>query len=104
MFILRCILEMSPFCYSCLNSLHPLQFVCPGTWLCDLTLERYEVREKKVSKKVGGLECQYQLQTAARHYKSYIILMKEFSHLIFYLILQRPRGLKAMHDMDSDSE
>jgi len=32
-----------------------LQFVCPGTWLCDLTLERYEVREKKVSKKVGGL-------------------------------------------------
>lgn len=68
MFILRCILEMSPFCYSCLNSLHPLQFVCPGTWLCDLTLERYEVREKKVSKKVGGLECQYQLQTAAQRY------------------------------------
>ena len=32
------------------------------------------------------------------------VLMKEFSHLIFYLILQRPRGLKAMHDMDSDSE
>lgn len=44
-----------------------VNFVCPGTWLCDLTLERYEVREKKVSKK-------------------------------------RPRGLKAMHDMDSDSE
>uniref|UniRef100_R7WDT1 Uncharacterized protein n=1 Tax=Aegilops tauschii TaxID=37682 RepID=R7WDT1_AEGTA len=32
-------------------SVHLLQFVCPGTWLCDLTLERYEVREKKVSKK-----------------------------------------------------
>ncbi|PWZ12035.1 hypothetical protein Zm00014a_025241 [Zea mays] len=44
-----------------------VNFVCPGTWLCDLTLERYEVREKKVSKK-------------------------------------RPRGLKAMHDLDSDSE
>ncbi|KAF8727415.1 hypothetical protein HU200_019020 [Digitaria exilis] len=44
-----------------------VNFVCPGTWLCELTLERYEVREKKVSKK-------------------------------------RPRGLKAMHDMDSDSE
>ncbi|KAK3138130.1 hypothetical protein QOZ80_5AG0364950 [Eleusine coracana subsp. coracana] len=44
-----------------------VNFVCPGTWLCDLTLERYEVREKKVSKK-------------------------------------RPRGLKAMHEMDSDSE
>uniref|UniRef100_A0ACD5T7X0 Uncharacterized protein n=1 Tax=Avena sativa TaxID=4498 RepID=A0ACD5T7X0_AVESA len=44
-----------------------VNFVCPGTWLCDLTLERYEVREKKVSKK-------------------------------------RPRGLKAMHDMDSESE
>lgn len=42
------------FCDSCLNIV-PLQFVCPGTWLCDLTLERYEVREKKVSKKVGGL-------------------------------------------------
>ncbi|GJN17918.1 hypothetical protein PR202_gb05026 [Eleusine coracana subsp. coracana] len=29
-----------------------INLVCPGTWLCDLTLERYEVREKKVSKKV----------------------------------------------------
>ena len=28
------------------------QLVSPGTWLCDLTLERYEVREKKISKKV----------------------------------------------------
>lgn len=28
------------------------QLVSPGAWLCDLTLERYEVREKKVSKKV----------------------------------------------------
>lgn len=44
-----------------------VNLVCPGTWLCDLTLERYEVREKKVSKK-------------------------------------RPRGLRAMHNMDSDSE
>ncbi|KAL6556656.1 hypothetical protein OROGR_005944 [Orobanche gracilis] len=41
--------------------------VSPGAWLCDLTLERYEVREKKVSKK-------------------------------------RARGLKAMGNMDSDSE
>ncbi|KAI3454122.1 hypothetical protein Pfo_010785 [Paulownia fortunei] len=44
-----------------------LNLVSPGAWLCDLTLERYEVREKKVSKK-------------------------------------RPRGLKAMGNMDSDSE
>ncbi|GAB2275865.1 hypothetical protein Dimus_010609 [Dionaea muscipula] len=44
-----------------------VNLVCPGGWLCDLTLERYEVREKKVSKK-------------------------------------RPRGLKAMGNMDSDSE
>uniref|UniRef100_A0A0A9B507 DUF1639 domain-containing protein n=1 Tax=Arundo donax TaxID=35708 RepID=A0A0A9B507_ARUDO len=44
-----------------------VNLVCPGTWLCDLTLERYEVREKKISKK-------------------------------------RPRGLKAMQSMDSDSE
>ncbi|XP_057776059.1 uncharacterized protein LOC130994923 isoform X2 [Salvia miltiorrhiza] len=28
-----------------------LNLVSPGSWLCDLTLERYEVREKKVSKK-----------------------------------------------------
>ncbi|KAL3650768.1 hypothetical protein CASFOL_007171 [Castilleja foliolosa] len=44
-----------------------LNLVSPGAWLCDLTLERYEVREKKVSKK-------------------------------------RPRGLKAMGNMESDSE
>lgn len=29
-----------------------MQLVSPGAWLCDLTLERYEVREKKISKKV----------------------------------------------------
>ncbi|GAB2223433.1 hypothetical protein Droror1_Dr00017574 [Drosera rotundifolia] len=44
-----------------------VNLVCPGGWLCDLTLERYEVREKKVCKK-------------------------------------RPRGLKAMGNIDSDSE
>lgn len=44
-----------------------LNLVSPGSWLCDLTLERYEVREKKVTKK-------------------------------------RPRGLKAMGTMESDSE
>ncbi|XP_025613442.1 uncharacterized protein [Arachis hypogaea] len=41
--------------------------VSPGAWLSDLTLERYEVREKKISKK-------------------------------------RPRGLKAMNNVESDSE
>ncbi|KAJ4787387.1 hypothetical protein LUZ62_019543 [Rhynchospora pubera] len=46
-----------------------INLVSPGLWLCDLTLERYEVREKKVSKK-----------------------------------LQRPRGLRAMQNMESDSE
>ncbi|KAI7990000.1 hypothetical protein LOK49_LG13G02270 [Camellia lanceoleosa] len=45
-----------------------LNLVSPGGWLCDLTLERYEVREKKITKK------------------------------------QRPRGLKAMGNMESDSE
>ncbi|KAF6139690.1 hypothetical protein GIB67_002495 [Kingdonia uniflora] len=44
-----------------------LNLVSPGAWLCDLTLERYEVREKKISKK-------------------------------------KPRGLKAMGTMESDSE
>ncbi|KAK6925769.1 Protein of unknown function DUF1639 [Dillenia turbinata] len=44
-----------------------LLLVSPGAWLSDLCQERYEVREKKVSKK-------------------------------------RPRGLKAMGSMESDSE
>ncbi|KAL4297354.1 hypothetical protein GQ457_07G038740 [Hibiscus cannabinus] len=44
-----------------------LNLVSPGTWLCDLTLERYEVREKKITKK-------------------------------------RPRGLRAMGNVESDSE
>lgn len=44
-----------------------INLVSPGTWLCDLTLERYEVREKKITKK-------------------------------------RPRGLKAIVNMESDSE
>ncbi|XP_052173582.1 uncharacterized protein LOC127788924 isoform X2 [Diospyros lotus] len=43
------------------------QLVSPGAWLSDMCQERYEVREKKNSKK-------------------------------------RPRGLKAMGNMDSDSE
>ncbi|KAG8381828.1 hypothetical protein BUALT_Bualt05G0013400 [Buddleja alternifolia] len=44
-----------------------VNLVSPGAWLCDLTLDRYEVREKKVTKK-------------------------------------KPRGLKAMGNMESDSE
>ncbi|XP_020702264.1 uncharacterized protein LOC110113892 isoform X3 [Dendrobium catenatum] len=28
-----------------------VNLMSPGTWLCDLSLERYEVREKKTSKK-----------------------------------------------------
>ncbi|XAR70814.1 hypothetical protein NMG60_11027818 [Bertholletia excelsa] len=47
-----------------------INLVSPGAWLCDLTLDRYEVREKKISKKS----------------------------------VQRPRGLKAMGNMESDSE
>ena len=30
------------------------QFVSPGAWLCDITRERYEVKEKKTIKKVGS--------------------------------------------------
>ncbi|XP_076943333.1 uncharacterized protein LOC143613540 [Bidens hawaiensis] len=40
-----------------------INLVSPGGWLCDLTLERYEVREKKITKKkprelkaMGGME------------------------------------------------
>ncbi|KAL4198486.1 hypothetical protein AMTRI_Chr03g140430 [Amborella trichopoda] len=44
-----------------------LLLVSPGAWLCELSQERYEVREKKSNKK-------------------------------------RPRGLKAMGNMESDSE
>lgn len=28
------------------------QFISPGAWLCDITRERYEVKEKKTIKKV----------------------------------------------------
>lgn len=44
-----------------------LNLISPGMWLSDLTIERYEVREKKIAKK-------------------------------------KPRGLKAMGNMESDSE
>ena len=33
------------------------QLVSPGAWLTDMSLERYEVREKKISKKVRLLLC-----------------------------------------------
>jgi hypothetical protein len=54
MILLRLHITPSPY-YSSLSSVHLWQLVCPGTWLCDLTLERYEVREKKVSKKVSWI-------------------------------------------------
>ncbi|RRT79954.1 hypothetical protein B296_00010572 [Ensete ventricosum] len=62
--------------------------VSPGAWLCDLTLDRYEVREKKISKKVQ------------------VIKLTTATPLILFLsvLLQRPRGLKAMGNMESDSE
>ncbi|KAJ6856773.1 hypothetical protein NC651_038445 [Populus alba x Populus x berolinensis] len=66
-------LEHVCFCYLFYIRLLPQtakrfdSLVSPGAWLCDLTLERYEVREKKITKK-------------------------------------RPRGLKAMGNVDSDSE
>ncbi|EFJ25046.1 hypothetical protein SELMODRAFT_90187 [Selaginella moellendorffii] len=44
-----------------------LHYCSPGMWLCDLTRERYEVREKKSMKK-------------------------------------KPRGLKAMGSVDSESD
>ncbi|KAK3024144.1 hypothetical protein RJ639_042828 [Escallonia herrerae] len=57
-----------------------------GSWLCDLTLERYEVREKKISKKRA------------------FYMRAEYDILRQYFTLQRPRGLKAMGNMESDSE
>ncbi|CAM8961639.1 unnamed protein product [Rhodiola kirilowii] len=34
-----------------------MQLVSPGAWLCDLTLDRYEVREKKTcNKRPRGLK------------------------------------------------
>jgi hypothetical protein len=37
-------------------------------------------------------------------YQFHALGKSSFSQLTFELILQRPRGLKAMHDLDSDSE
>lgn len=33
------------------------QYISPGAWLCDITRERYEVKEKKTLKKVGSDMC-----------------------------------------------
>ncbi|KAF2304366.1 hypothetical protein GH714_030505 [Hevea brasiliensis] len=38
-----------------------LNLVSPGSWLCDLTLERYEVREKKISKKENKKAFRFEL-------------------------------------------
>ncbi|KAK9290980.1 hypothetical protein L1049_009162 [Liquidambar formosana] len=60
-----------------------LLLVSPGAWLSDMCQERYEVREKKSSKKV--------------------LLINKKSLFVGFL-MQRPRGLKAMGSMESDSE
>lgn len=38
---------------NCVKDLYFVQLVSPGAWLSDLCQERYEVREKKTSKKVA---------------------------------------------------
>lgn len=73
-----------------------LQLVSPGAWLTDMCQERYEVREKKSSKKV----CDVLLNCAMYGLKV------KFCCLLMMMIvkMQRPRGLKAMGSMESDSE
>ena len=68
------------------------QLVSPGAWLCDLTLERYEVREKKITKKVPPI------------HEHYLFSLLCPLHSISFVSMQRPRGLKAMGNVDSDSE
>ncbi|KAJ9695645.1 hypothetical protein PVL29_010900 [Vitis rotundifolia] len=87
-----------------------LLLVSPGAWLSDMCQERYEVREKKTSKKVILL---YFLSPFLLRLLLFLLFMVVSSNLglvgylcdlVFGFVLQRPRGLKAMGSMESDSE
>lgn len=75
----------------------------PGGWLSDLCQERYEVREKKTSKKV--LKIFLSAFTLLFDFTS----MPDSDHRVWmsfliFVFWQKPRGLKAMGTMESDSE
>lgn len=82
-----------------------VQLVSPGAWLTDMCEERYEVREKKNSKKVLDWSLldilDYIFSSRSFWYLTCFVFLSSFS---FGYAMQRPRGLKAMGSMDSDSE
>lgn len=84
-----------------------MQLVSPGAWLSDMCQERYEVREKKTSKKVIFL---YFLSPFLLLFLLFMVVSSNLGlvgylcDLVFGFVLQRPRGLKAMGSMESDSE
>lgn len=96
-----------------------VQLVMPGTWLSDLCQERYEVREKKASKKVTllrkcfgwfGMELFMlfglfpdQLNGGIDSDSDYMKIHENECNM-GCVIMQRPRGLKAMGSIDSDSD
>lgn len=86
----------------------------PGAWLTDMCQERYEVREKKSSKKVCGNFLFFIFYLV---FFLILLLIFFFFEILndfwmnFYvsvfpvcLVKQRPRGLKAMGSMESESE
>lgn len=85
-----------------------MQLVSPGAWLSDMCQERYEVREKKTSKKVIFLyflsPFLLLLFLLFMVVSSNLGLVGYLCDLVFGFVLQRPRGLKAMGSMESDSE
>ncbi|KAG6520021.1 hypothetical protein ZIOFF_017050 [Zingiber officinale] len=74
--------------------------VSPGTWLPDLSQERYEVREKKGLRKVHILFFQMLIHSSPSEL-AFVLEMPPLSESSYPL--QRKRGLKAM-SLESDSE
>lgn len=71
----------------------------PGAWLTDMCQERYEVREKKSNKKVWCWCCWICSKLSFCGNEDF-----SFWVLFCFGLMQRPRGLKAMGSMESDSE
>lgn len=87
----------------------------PGTWLSDMTQERYEVREKKTSKKVLLNLLPFNFRPKVFRVNLLFVLIhpiwggdgnnrNESMRYCCLCFWQRPRGLKAMGNVDSDSD
>ena len=92
-----------------------MQLVSPGAWLTDMCQERYEVREKKSNKKVRVWLVEWfcfaffvARSTIYIHHITNLHGFYAINNLLLtrfhFWMQQRPRGLKAMGSIESDSE